>query len=362
VAGIAGMGCWAGYRLVLRQGRLLLRIEELEAELAGLRESLAQREGMSAGLPRGAVVSNFELPTLSGDRMTLAQWRGRRVALIFVDPSCPFSQRVLTDLAARPVDSCDGRPMPLVVSTGTAEMNRGWIKDHGVRRPILLQEDREVAALYRVDGTPMGYLIDERGVTLSELAVGPSAVLALTDVEVDQAGPVPWGGERPAGRRLITPLPPRPPIVAGGLAVGTPAPAFRLPRLDGGELSLEEYRGRRLLLVFSDPACEPCDALAPALQRAYRRQPRPEMLMISRGEPEANRRQADEHGLSFPIVLQRHWEVSRDYGMLATPIGYLIDERGLIALDVAVGMEAIVALASNPAAARNGLREVLLAR
>src|SRR2546422_7287728 len=38
-----------------------------------------------------------------------------------------------------------------------------------------------------------------------------------------------------------------------GLKAGTPAPAFRLPRVDGGELTLEEYRGRCVLLVFSDP-------------------------------------------------------------------------------------------------------------
>src|SRR5437870_3465477 len=51
-----------------------------------------------------------------------------------------------------------------------------------------------------------------------------------------------------------------------GLTAGTPAPDFRLPRLDGGELSLSECRGRRVLLVFSDPHCGPCDALMPQLQ------------------------------------------------------------------------------------------------
>src|SRR6266516_2146714 len=40
-----------------------------------------------------------------------------------------------------------------------------------------------------------------------------------------------------------------------GLKAGTSAPSFRLPRLDGGELSLEELRGTRILLVFSDPHC-----------------------------------------------------------------------------------------------------------
>ena len=35
--------------------------------------------------------------------------------------------------------------------------------------------------------------------------------------------------------------------------------------------------------------------------------------------------------------------------MFATPIGYLIDEQGIIARDVAVGVEPILALADEPA-------------
>jgi hypothetical protein len=54
--------------------------------------------------------------------------------------------------------------------------------------------------------------------------------------------------------------------------------------------------------------------------------------------------------------MQRHWEISREYGMFATPIGYLIDERGIIAADVAVGAEAILALLSG-AETRLGERE-----
>src|SRR5438105_6606650 len=41
-------------------------------------------------------------------------------------------------------------------------------------------------------------------------------------------------------------------INRSGLKAGTRAPAFSLPRLEGGELSLEQLRGRRVLLVFSD--------------------------------------------------------------------------------------------------------------
>jgi peroxiredoxin len=145
-------------------------------------------------------------------------------------------------------------------------------------------------------------------------------------------------------------------INRSGLKAGTPAPEFRLPRLDGGELSLEEFRGHQLLLIFSDPHCGPCNALAPALQKFHREHPELAMLMISRGEPKENRAKVKEHGLSFPIVLQQQWEISRLYAMFATPIAYLIDGQGVIAADVAVGIEAIQGLmmrsGSNAACSR----------
>jgi hypothetical protein len=47
-------------------------------------------------------------------------------------------------------------------------------------------------------------------------------------------------------------------------------------------------------------------------------------------------------------VLQQHWEISRRYAMFATPVAYLIDVRGVIANDVAVGVAPILALLSDP--------------
>src|SRR5207247_6303020 len=79
-------------------------------------------------------------------------------------------------------------------------------------------------------------------------------------------------------------------IKRDGLKAGTPAPDFRLPRLDGrGDLSLENLRGRRVLLVFSSPHCGPCDALAPALQKFHREQTDRE---VRRATPCAQQRHA----------------------------------------------------------------------
>jgi peroxiredoxin len=139
--------------------------------------------------------------------------------------------------------------------------------------------------------------------------------------------------------------------VRDGLKAGTPAPGFRLPRVDGGALDLADYRGRRVLLVFSDPQCGPCDALAPRLEQLHRRSADPQILMIGRRDLETNRKKVAEAGLTFPVAVQKNWDTSRDYGMFATPIGYLIDERGVMAADVATGAEAILALTATPPAA-----------
>jgi peroxiredoxin len=150
-------------------------------------------------------------------------------------------------------------------------------------------------------------------------------------------------------------------IKRDGLKAGTPAPDFHLPCLDGRELSLQDFRGSHLLLIFSDPHCGPCQALAPHLERFHRENtgllslpsPRAEsirkdpfssavqVLMISRGEPGENRAKVKEHGLTFPVLLQQRWEISRLYAMFATPIGYLVNDQGIIAQNVAVGVEAI---------------------
>jgi peroxiredoxin len=128
-----------------------------------------------------------------------------------------------------------------------------------------------------------------------------------------------------------------------GLNAGTPAPGFELPDLGGNERSLAEFRGRRVLLVFMDPSCGPCDELAPelvALQEKHRLNGR-EIVLISRGDLEDNCAKAEEHGFSFPILLQKGWRVSKDYGMFATPVAYLIDSAGVIERDVAVGLDGV---------------------
>src|SRR5262249_43433265 len=99
------------------------------------------------------------------------------------------------------------------------------------------------------------------------------------------------------------------------------------------------------------PNCGPCDELAPRLQELHLQRPDLHVVVISRRDAEATRAKAEALGLTFPIVMQRQWEISLKYGMFATPIGYLIDDRGVLMEDGAVGIEPILALADEQATA-----------
>jgi peroxiredoxin len=258
---------------------------------------------------------------------------------------------MVPDLAALLAEGGMDRTAPVLISTGDAEENRKLVEKYGIKCLVLLQKEMEIASQYRAQGTPMGYRIDGSGRIASELTVGaePLLRLAADGTPPSQEHAAATNGSGPQGARDYRSLAASR-LNRKGLKAGARAPEFRLPRLDGGELSLKDFRGRRLLLVFSDPNCGPCAELAPHLQEIHLERPELNVLVISRGDVEENCAKASELGLTFPIVLQQKWEVSLQYAMFATPIGYLIDEEGILLSDVAVGVETILALAEEPVA------------
>src|SRR6476646_2633884 len=88
-------GGWLGWQLLRQNGRLLLRIEELEKRLDEMEFGGAQEP---EGLPFGSEAPAFELPDLAGERKSLAQYRGQSVLLIFFNPGCGFCRELLPKL------------------------------------------------------------------------------------------------------------------------------------------------------------------------------------------------------------------------------------------------------------------------
>jgi methylamine dehydrogenase accessory protein MauD len=115
-----------------------------------------------------------------------------------------------------------------------------------------------------------------------------------------------------------------------GLKPGRKAPNFTLPSVEGEEVSLVDYQGRTVLLVFVQPGCGPCKSVVPALNRVDA-SGEAQVLAINKADPEQARRWAEETGATFPVLVQENLDVSKRYEMLATPFGFLIDQHGVIA-------------------------------
>lgn len=118
-------------------------------------------------------------------------------------------------------------------------------------------------------------------------------------------------------------------IGRSGLRPGQKAPDFKLPAISGGEVTLLHYAGRKLLLVFMQPGCGPCQQITPELNRLYQAG-EIQVLVIHNADAKAVQGWFKRHQPDFPVALQERFDVSRRYEVFATPFAFLIDERGVI--------------------------------
>jgi peroxiredoxin len=325
------------YQLLRQHGRLLLRVEALEGRPAG--QGAAQphpqprhhQPQRPQGLTVGATVEPFSLPAVSGETVALADYRGRRVLLVHWNPGCGFCAQIAAELAELEPKLRSRNTELVLVSYGDAESNRAFAEEHGLTGPILLQESGTSLPAFHTLGTPVAYLLDEQGRVAEPLAFGALEVPELARSAAD-------GRKRLASERSLD----ESRIQRDGLEPGTKAPNFELDDVRGGKVSLDAYRGRPLLLVLSDPDCGPCNALLPDLARL---QDETTIVMVSSGDVAANRAKVEEHALDFPVAVQPGRQVSKQYGIFATPVAFFIDEEGVVAREVARGKDEIVALA-----------------
>jgi len=336
---------WAVLQLMRQQGRLLIDLDELKAQLTALETSIRSEAVAPAppvGMAPGSAAPEFDLPELDGGSRKLADYRGHATTLLFFDPACGFCAQLAPTLRDVPT------PELVVMSRGERNANLDLAHTHGWRGDVLIETGWGVASSYGVHATPTAYRIDAGGRIASHLAMGVDGVIELLGLHAPLSAQSLQRRQESAVERArgagmaITPSR----IRRTGLGAGTPAPDFARDDLHGNPVRLSAMRGRSVLLVFSDPACGSCQEVAPSLQRLYEAHRRDglQVLMVSRGDHATNVEKVHEHGLTFPVVLQDGWEISMQYGIFATPVGYLIDEQGAIANQVAIGAEAILSL------------------
>ncbi len=133
-----------------------------------------------------------------------------------------------------------------------------------------------------------------------------------------------------------------------GLAVGAEAPDFGLSDTDGAEVTLGDFAGRKVLLVFSSISCPACSELYPHLEAFSEVREEVQVVMISRGSAEGNRQLLEEQGFDFPVLA---WDdgVIQAYQVPGTPFCYVIEEGVVVNKGFANTQEQLEALIENSA-------------
>lgn len=177
---LAAIGGWVLVQLVGQNGRLLLRLDELEATATGGSPRSADVAAAPAsGLPVGTSAPTFNLPGLHGETVTLEALRaaGKPVVLVFSDPGCGPCNALLPEIG-RWQQQHEAAMTITVVTGGALEANRTKSTEHGLTQ-VLLQQDREVAQAYQAQGTPTAVLVRSDGTIGSPLALGTDAIRSL---------------------------------------------------------------------------------------------------------------------------------------------------------------------------------------
>lgn len=172
---LVAAGVWFARELLRAQGRLMLRVEELEGN-----------RSPSLGLPIGTPAPSFSVREHRGGELTLDGLLalGRPLLLAFSDVNCGLCD-ALVPLVRRRQHDLRGRATVALLSKGASpESEAAWI-EHGLEH-VGIADSHDVNLSFGAVGTPAAVLISREGRIDTELTAGMASVSALLTDPVGQ--------------------------------------------------------------------------------------------------------------------------------------------------------------------------------
>ena len=118
-----------------------------------------------------------------------------------------------------------------------------------------------------------------------------------------------------------------------GINVGNRAPDFTLEALDGSKVSLEDHRGKVVLINFWATWCPPCRAEIPDIEAAYRAHQDDGFVVLGVNVEEGHELVApfvDAFEMSYPVLLDESGRLLQTYRAIGLPMSVVLDREGVI--------------------------------
>ena len=114
---------------------------------------------------RDKIDFNLMPEPVSNPGLKLSQFEGRKLLLFYFSAKCPhcqhaypYIQKLSDELLSKGFNS-----LALAIKYNTEDDIRGFIRDFGVRMPVMQDEDRSFGDRYGVGTIPTIYIINEKG-------------------------------------------------------------------------------------------------------------------------------------------------------------------------------------------------------
>ena len=311
-----------------QQTLIMRRIEVLElvAHEGGHEVKREDAGDPHDSLPIGAIAPDFELPDLSGRIVAFEHLlaRARPILFFFVSPTCGPCQALLPEIEEWQSELSEKVEF-VFISSGTAQANAEKFGD-GRPKQILLQEDKEVSALFHAKWTPTAVFVNADGIMASHLAVGDEGlrdlVKRIKSESLDQEAIFIADSSK--------------------VKIGEAVPEFSMKDVFGREITSKDLQGKKTLVTFWSTTCPHCRNMVEELKDWDKQKgaDAPNLIVFSEGDVEEHK----EIGLKSPIILDEGYKTAEKFGMYGTPSAVLVNENGKIISETATGAGNIWAL------------------
>lgn len=318
-------------RLLKEQKLLMRKLEVLELVSRDGADVKRDEAGIPhEGLPIGAPFPAFELADLDGTMLSIDSLAdtGKPALFVFVGPNCNPCEAILPEIEAWQ-EELEHTLNFVFFSSGTADVNKA--KFSGERRKsIVLEKEREIAIAVGARWTPTVLYVDSEGRIASHLAAGDTAIRELVGMirREDLNRPFTFFASSNGHGR-----PPK---------IGQSIPEFKLTDLAGKEITHMDFHGKETLVAFWSLTCSHCQVIIEEFRNWERTkgEDEPNLVLFSDGDPEEH--QSIE--LDAPILLDKDYATAVKFGMFGTPSAVLVDQKGTIVSETAIGGPNIWAL------------------